>query len=707
TGCLLDARLKDHASFAWKGLHATLQELRSGFSWAPSYASPPSRILLGGHDSVYWCKGGASVRIPNSLNFPCLFSLMGDRTNCFSFLFFGSADSFSSRWCESRSRPSLGRRLVRLERSSIGHRQPCHLRCQVLVWCFASDDWYGVRGSFVLVFSDEVDGFSDWFSAGAMERNNDDGSIVRGVVISFGQLKVPFWEVLMMDGESGSVLNSGFSLLVLKRQGWFAGRIVIPFNGCMVAGLSSEGYHWYVGLKIGGRIVEGWAAVYISEGVGVWLSWRECSDSEGVWKWPRWSVWCVLGGVWPGLGWSESYALQRVWVGSRWRYRRRNVRFSSLMGLKWWLWRISRGSTAESMGRGKVAGKVIGNVGLSCMARVERACTWVYSRKGLGPTGSLFSGFVVQWGTFAWVCEVAGLAGGMTLPSGARGRSQHLVIRCVLWSRLQGLVRCVLGICFCELKRCVLGSGNYKLIRCVLEVDDKGNCDILGEILVISKRRVLKDDSGRVIRDTGRFASYLEEGETVRFGGLSAKVFVRWCGSVVSLMADEVARLMSNLKFSEEELIEMESMEGTGQEQQPETEKWVVAKLFTMRKFGEWLRVPLIRKRNSFQGVKRQGIVYTDKEMGGVGIGKQPEGNMQAALRSGGRGQQGNAAHIRSRGPKRVLQGKYEVCTPVGTKKARSASSSLVIEDDGNLEVVSPLKTTSTVEAMEQPHREP
>ncbi|KAL4340840.1 hypothetical protein GQ457_08G018090 [Hibiscus cannabinus] len=30
TGCLLDARLKDHASFAWKGLYATLQELRSG-----------------------------------------------------------------------------------------------------------------------------------------------------------------------------------------------------------------------------------------------------------------------------------------------------------------------------------------------------------------------------------------------------------------------------------------------------------------------------------------------------------------------------------------------------------------------------------------------------------------------------------------------------------------------------------------------------
>ncbi|KAL4296615.1 hypothetical protein GQ457_12G008920 [Hibiscus cannabinus] len=123
--------------------------------------------------------------------------------------------------------------------------------------------------------------------------------------------------------------------------------------------------------------------------------------------------------------------------------------------------------------------------------------------------------------------------------------------------------------------------------------------------------------------------------------------------------------------------------------------------------FGEWLRVPLIRKRNGFQGVRRQGIVYTDREMGGVGRGKQPEGNMQAGPRGGDRGHQGNVAHIRPRGPKRVLQGKYEVCTLVGSKKAHSTSSSLVIEDDGNLEVVSPLKTTSTVEAVEQPRREP
>ncbi|KAL4297225.1 hypothetical protein GQ457_12G016510 [Hibiscus cannabinus] len=33
TKCLLDAPLSDHASFAWKGLHAAMRELRSGFYW--------------------------------------------------------------------------------------------------------------------------------------------------------------------------------------------------------------------------------------------------------------------------------------------------------------------------------------------------------------------------------------------------------------------------------------------------------------------------------------------------------------------------------------------------------------------------------------------------------------------------------------------------------------------------------------------------
>ncbi|KAK8635127.1 hypothetical protein V6N13_023004 [Hibiscus sabdariffa] len=321
---------------------------------------------------------------------------------------------------------------------------------------------------------------------------------------------------------------------------------------------------------------------------------------------------------------------------------------------------------------------------------------------------------------------VTGMAGGRIWPSGARGRLQCLVIRCVLDS--QGLVRCVLD---CRAKG---------LERGVLKIDDSDR--VKRCVLLVVWRRVKRCIFGVHLTALKRaqlgiarcFLTYLERRFVCVGGGSS--------------MADEVIKLMSNLNFSEEELIEMEPMEGLGQEQQSKTEKWVVAKLFTMRKedgvavirafysvwkeqpleeamdlvdsclnkpvdaegpyqFGEWLRVPLIRKRNGFQGVRRQSIVYTNREMGGVGRGKQSGGNMQAGPRGGGRGQQGNVTHIRPRGPKRVLQGKYEVCTPVGSKKARFASSSLVIEDDGNLEVVSPLKTTSMVEAVEQPRREP
>ncbi|KAK8538731.1 hypothetical protein V6N13_009114 [Hibiscus sabdariffa] len=49
-------------------------------------------------------------------------------------------------------------------------------------------------------------------------------------------------------------------------------------------------------------------------------------------------------------------------------------------------------------------------------------------------------------------------------------------------------------------------------------------------------------------------------------------------------MADEVAMLMGNLKFSEEELSKMENVDLHCKEQLDETEQWVVAKLFRMRK---------------------------------------------------------------------------------------------------------------------------
>ncbi|KAK8523703.1 hypothetical protein V6N12_013788 [Hibiscus sabdariffa] len=510
------------------------------------------------------------------------------------------------------------------------------------------------------------------------------------------------------------------------------------------------------------------------------------------------------------------------------------------------------------MWRGEVVGKVIGKDVLNGIAQMAETCMVGYSREGLESTGVFLYESVMQWGIFLWVCVLIGSTKGLIWPCGMRGRIWVLVIRCVvdciflgtirsvLDRQIQGLIRSVLGCqikglkrgvlenLFCALKidvlsrvkRCVSTSMWRRIKRCVF-----------GLQIIFLKRCVLGAKYWVTLE------CWLVTDSTLRAQfGIEERNLEGWFERVVSSMADEVAKLMSNLNFSEEEMIEMEPMEGIGQEQQSETARWVVAKLFTMRKvdgaavvrvfysvwkeqpleealdlgsnfflfkfgkmedkefvlgrspwtfdgellalqpfdgklnpaeyifnklaiwirvydlplgymnhqmgerisnsfgtsvavdlrtgegsmgsflrfrsiidcekplkrcvmlgkmqdgsprmyaegpykFGEWLRVPLIRKRNGFQGVKRQGIVYTNKEMGGVVRGKQPEGSMQAGPRGGGRGQQGNVAQIRLRGPKRGLHGKYEVCTPVGSKKARSAPSSLVAEDDGNLEV--------------------
>ncbi|KAL4361474.1 hypothetical protein GQ457_04G022600 [Hibiscus cannabinus] len=49
SGSLLDASLPDHSSYAWKGLHTSVQDLRGGF--LPSSSSRSSNHLWGGHDT--------------------------------------------------------------------------------------------------------------------------------------------------------------------------------------------------------------------------------------------------------------------------------------------------------------------------------------------------------------------------------------------------------------------------------------------------------------------------------------------------------------------------------------------------------------------------------------------------------------------------------------------------------------------------------
>ncbi|KAK8972935.1 hypothetical protein V6N11_025431 [Hibiscus sabdariffa] len=351
---------------------------------------------------------------------------------------------------------------------------------------------------------------------------------------------------------------------------------------------------------------------------------------------------------------------------------------------------------------------------------------------------------------------------------------------------LEMLKRGVFGVCLNELKRCVLVidlikgkqsvlasqpvprysliSGLLRSKRSVLkQIDDDMKHSVLKSVVGYTKRCVLRMTivTIRSVLGSGfNLSLYLESVSIYRiFSGFFLRFIIAICGSNfwckrIFVMADEVANLMNNLRFSEEELVEMENMENQCKEQQCDTEKWIVAKLFTMRKvdgaavlrvfgsvwkeqpleevldlganfflfnkptgeegpyqFGEWLRVPFAKKKNAVQGGKKQGIVFTAKGMGeresSHGRGKNMGTLYQAEGSGEGKGKQLQHAQLRPRGPKRVLQGKFEVCPPIGPKKARSASNSQGSEIDGGLEVVSPLKTSITVEAAMQPRREP
>ncbi|KAK8503542.1 hypothetical protein V6N12_000612 [Hibiscus sabdariffa] len=324
----------------------------------------------------------------------------------------------------------------------------------------------------------------------------------------------------------------------------------------------------------------------------------------------------------------------------------------------WWLWGMLRKSSVESEGRNLLLEEVLNKRrGLGCRSEVlKRGVLEIYHTEGKRSV-----------------------------------LASQAIIRCFLISGLLKGKRSVLKQIDDEMERYVLMSTVTYIKRCVLR------------FIVFTKRSVL--GSGFDL------SLYLENASIYSiFSGFSLRFILATCERnflcrKVFEMVDEVANLMNNLRFSEEELVEMESMENQCKEQyKPAGEEGPY-------QFGEWLRVPLAKKKNAVLGGRKQGIVYTAKGMGekesshgrgkNMGILYQTEGNGE------GRGKQLQHAQLRPRGPKRVLQGKFEVCTPVGPKKARSASNSQGTEVEGGLEVVSPLKTSITVEAAMQPRREP
>ncbi|KAK9037862.1 hypothetical protein V6N11_022761 [Hibiscus sabdariffa] len=104
-----------------------------------------------------------------------------------------------------------------------------------------------------------------------------------------------------------------------------------------------------------------------------------------------------------------------------------------------------------------------------------------------------------------------------------------------------------------------------------------------------------------------------------------------WCPEVDKWMADSGRQYWSGSKSGE---IRGHEVDSCGIKLEGEVGPY---------QFGDWLRVPLARKRPVPQGYKKPGIVYTNKEMGGVesyvSKGKVVMDRNEQIRKQGGRGQ--------------------------------------------------------------------
>ncbi|KAK8555354.1 hypothetical protein V6N12_009502 [Hibiscus sabdariffa] len=170
-------------------------------------------------------------------------------------------------------------------------------------------------------------------------------------------------------------------------------------------------------------------------------------------------------------------------------------------------------------------------------------------------------------------------------------------------------------------------------------------------------------------------------------------------------MAEEVAGLMENLKFSEEEMVDV-SADGEGMFEPLEgSEKWVGP-----FQFGEWLKVDLAKGQGTLR--KKQGIVYANRDQGLLnpeGSGEHLIGSQEVETCSSKQRDRGKSTGIMSSVPravKRTLKGKNEVCNPIAPKKSKTVSV-IGRDEDEFSEASSPIKFSApTVEAGCQPRRE-
>ncbi|KAK9031992.1 hypothetical protein V6N11_056277 [Hibiscus sabdariffa] len=167
-------------------------------------------------------------------------------------------------------------------------------------------------------------------------------------------------------------------------------------------------------------------------------------------------------------------------------------------------------------------------------------------------------------------------------------------------------------------------------------------------------------------------------------------------------MAEEVTGLLENLKFSEEELVDVSNNEEDMLETVEGAEKR--GEFQGPFQFGDWLRVDLGKNRLNLR--KKPGVVYAGKVLeaksreweGERTVGSQGE-EEEALETQTGKGKMVSNTSSKLHSTKRSLKGKNEVCHPLGFKKSRTLKIAGGIDDECS-EATSPVKLpVPTVEA--------
>ncbi|KAK8977423.1 hypothetical protein V6N11_049552 [Hibiscus sabdariffa] len=624
---------------------------------------------------------------------------MGDRTDRVILHFFVSDDGFDSWWCESRSRLQLGRRLVRLETPSPGGRHPFHCR---QVWNETSGDRVSGGCSVCTHLLFVLQDLSNWLESS-----------------DWYKVKVLFQEGLYA---SKGCHNDGFVILL----GWDQWQ--------SLQGLSFHG----LGFKVQGDERRKSDRLWKLSGNG--RKNEETGLPKGKEEGEVADVWVLRERDWVLGETGDRDVRRRVGKEMRWILCFGSGNMSWSRRRRWWY-------TAD-MG----AGRLEKTITCEGSAKGQETCENILSNnwptwrieKFMGPTvaaGGTFSEtnhFPQNSGPTTW--SIRGRLA-MQIPkepwSGHDSpiKSAKKVNRCLIYLGVgaQG-TKMVSGKgrhCGAQLpegERRIKRAGTLILhgMHGIKEIkmDLAANGYSRKEKVVSSVGGVQQviipaiDEEREEIEGLKFIRSYSSQKRKEKPFKTSeqSKVFSdNPCSfppekSLQESMADEVVGMLENLKFTEDELVDVSNAGEEMMEEVDGAEKWAVGDFQGPFQFGEWIKVDMSKGRMNVR--RKPGIVYASRAQGKQDKEETRE-HMMESLEEEGRenfnldkGKAVGQSLARSRTVKRTLKGKNEVCNPFTAKKSRTVNNAIGDEDECS-EATSPIKNSAqTVEAGSQPRRD-